>query len=247
MLNILPNVENMDEAVGRLLQVLDSLQLMEETFIVFASDNGSYRNGSNGQLLGGKSFVYEGGIRVPGIVHWKGHIGGNQIIKEPASLIDLMPTICELTKASHANSSVLDGVSLMPLFAAKPLNRHRPLSWFFYRTTPEMAMRIGDYTMLGIDRDTTRHTHPTTQPDMEYIKTMGLEGFELYNLKEDIGQQHNIDYTTLKIGQAYKTKMLELLQEIQKDGPYWNNLPPATNRTKLKSEWRQLRPTGFSN
>jgi len=82
----LANVENMDKAIGQLLAELKKNNLEENTMILFASDNGSYRNGSNGPLLGGKSFVYEGGIRVPGILNWANKIEGGQIINEPVSL-----------------------------------------------------------------------------------------------------------------------------------------------------------------
>jgi len=243
----LANVENMDQAIGRLLQTLADQQLDKNTLILFASDNGSYRNGSNGPLLGGKSFVYEGGIRVPGILSWKGKIQAGQVISEPAGLIDIMPTVCALTGAKHPKEEVLDGTSLLPLIQQQTLERKRPLSWFFYRTSPEMAMRIGDYTILGRDSDTTRHTHPTTQPDMDYIKTMNLETFELYHLPSDIGQANNIDYNSLDLGPQYKEQLLNRLQEIQKTGYYWNNLPPVTSPLKRKEEWRQLRPIGFSN
>ncbi|WP_170110600.1 sulfatase-like hydrolase/transferase [Flavilitoribacter nigricans] len=241
------NIENMDRAIGRLLQTLQDKGLDENTLILFASDNGSYRNGSNGPLLGGKSFVYEGGIRVPGILRWKGRIEGGQTVSEPAGLIDIMPTICELSGQSHPRTNTLDGTSLVPLINGQTLERTRPLSWFFYRTSPEIAMRIGDYTILGRDLDTTRHTHPTTQPDMDYIKSMDLEDFELYNLTHDIGQQQNIDYTSLDMGKQYRQQLVDRLQDIQAKGPYWENLPPATGNQKLKSEWRKLHPEGFSN
>ena len=241
------NVENMDAAIGRLLQALQARKLDENTLILFASDNGSYRNGSNGNLLGGKSFVYEGGIRVPGIMHWKGKIEAGQTLSEPACLIDVMPTLCELTGAIHPNTSIMDGTSLLPIVSQQPLARIKPLSWFFYRTTPEMAMRIGDYSVIGRSMDTTRHTHPTTQPDMDHIKALKLDAFELYNLKEDIGQAQKIGFSTLETGQAYKQQLINRLEEIQRVGPYWDNLPPATGRKRLKSEWRQLRPTGFGN
>lgn len=241
------NIENLDRAIGRLLKTLREKGLDKNTLILFASDNGSYRNGSNGPLLGGKSFVYEGGIRVPGILHWAGRIEGGQTIREPAGLIDIMPTLCALTDQVHPRPAELDGTSLLPLINGQALEREKPLSWFFYRTSPEIAMRIGDYTILGRDLDTTRHTHATTQPDMDYIKNMGLEAFELYHITEDPGQQKKIDYTRIDLGRQYKEQLVRRLQNIQEKGRYWKNLPPATGVQKLKSEWRSLHPSGFSN
>ena len=242
----LANVENMDSAIGYLLEALGEKELDENTIILFASDNGSYRNGSNVPLLGGKSFVYEGGIRVPGILNWKGEVKAGQIVSEPAGLIDMMPTICELIGVSHPREHQLDGVSLVPLIHQKTLNRTKPLSWFFYRTSPEIAMRIGDYVILGRDLDTTRHTHPTTQPDMDYIKSMALEEFEIYHLPSDISQRTNV-FATLEYSNQFKEQLVQGLKEIQEAGLYWENLPPATTPQKLKREWRALKPSGFSN
>ena len=244
----LANVENMDQAIGDLLAGLKSMGLDDNTLILFASDNGSYRTGSNGPLLGGKSFVYEGGIRVPGILHWKGKIKAEQVIDEPVCLTDMMPTVCELVGIPHPAKSTLDGTSLLPLIAGEKFQRTKPLSWFYYRTTPEIAMRIGDFSILGRDLDTTRHTHPTTAPDMDYIKQMTIEDFEIYNLKKDIGQTNRLDFNTSGMSDKYRELLIERLKEIQRVGPYWDNLPAVgkANR-KLKREWRQLRPTGFSN
>jgi arylsulfatase A len=241
------NVENMDAAIGNLLKGLKNKGLDENTMIVFSSDNGSYRNGSNAPLLGGKSFVYEGGIRVPGILNWKGKVKGNQVIAEPVSLIDLMPTICDITEATHPTAEILDGISLLPLLEEKTLERNKPLSWFFYRTTPEIAMRIGDYTILGIDKDTTRHTHRFTEGDMDYIKNMDIEDFELYNVKLDKGQHNPINLNELDLGKKYKTALINRLEEIQKEGHYWDTLPPTKGLKRLKKDWRTLRPTGFGN
>ena len=243
----LANVENMDAAIGRLLNSLNERNLDENTLILFASDNGSYRNGSNGKLLGGKSFVYEGGIRVPGILHWKNKIEPEQTISEPAGLVDLMPTICEVIGISHPRESTLDGMSLLPLAFNQSFVRSKPLSWFFYRTTPEMAMRIGKYAVLGKDNDSIRTTHPLTAPDMDYIKNMELDTFEVYDLTADISQENSLDYATLENGKSYANQLINRLKEIQEVGPYWENLPPATGNQKLKSQWRQLRPEGFSN
>ena len=243
----LANVENMDAAIGRLLDYLSTAQLEEETLILFSSDNGSYRNGSNAPLLGGKSFVYEGGIRVPGILSWKGQISPGQVLAEPVGLVDIMPTLSELAGQPHPKPESLDGTSLVPLLRQQTFQREQPLSWFFYRTSPEIAMRFGEFVMLGRDLDTTRHTHPMSAPDMAHIKTMDLEAFELYNLSKDIGQENNIPWQSLDIGQQLKRQLLERFASIQQEAPVWDSLPPPTRVMKPKAAWRKLRPTGFSN
>jgi arylsulfatase A len=240
-------IENMDRAIGRLLHSLKEHVADQNTLILFASDNGSYRNGSNGALLGGKSFVYEGGIRVPGIMHWEDKIGAGQVSSEPVCLVDIMPTMCAALNIQYPNPQMLDGQNILPLMKQDSFSRRNPLSWFFYRTSPEMAMRIGDYTILGRDSDTSVFTHSFTQPDMEAIKTMTLDDYEIYNIREDIGQQNNLSVLENRMQLDFINQLDRRLIEIQKEGPYWENLPVTAGIKKRKSEWRELRPTGFSN
>ncbi len=239
-------VENMDRAIGKIIHFLRDRELLENTFLLFASDNGSYRNGSNGDLLGGKSFVYEGGIRVPGILHFPSQMANPGIITEAVGLIDIMPTILEITDQIYAEEVELDGQSLMPLIMGKPFIRKKPMSWFFYRTSPEMAMRIGDYSILGKDLNSTLHTHPMTQPDMDVIKNMTLDTFEIYDLREDPAQSKKLALAADE-ERSFRSQVVGRLKEIQATGPYWNDLPPATGTRKLKHEWRALKPSGFSN
>ena len=241
------NVENLDRAVGKLISFLRRLDLLENTLLVFASDNGSYRSGSNGVLLGGKSFLYEGGIRVPAIFHWPRYIKSSRSVTEPAGLIDIVPTVVELLQLEQRGLIDFDGQSLVPLLHGTSWQRTNPLSWFFYRTTPEMAMRKGDYTILGRDLDSTLHTHAMTQPDMTLIRDMTLDSFEIYNVKKDPSQMNPIDMKTLANGEDYLELLRTELNEIQSRGFYWDNLPSGGGPKRYKHEWRQLRPTGFSN
>ncbi len=242
----LANVENLDESIGRLVSILDNSGLLENTILIFASDNGSYRHGSNHPLLGGKSFVYEGGIRVPGVLHWPKQIPSGQVIDEPAGLIDIVPTILSILEVKHPDPTLLDGQNLLPLLTGQPFERKKPLAWFFYRTSPEMAMRIGKYSILGRDLDTTYHTHAMTEPDMEVIKNLSLDSFDIYDLDNDISQAHPIVSLSTVTAEHLQRQMQDRLEEIQRDGYYWQNLPPAEGVKKLKWEWRQLRPQGFN-
>ncbi|MEM8886506.1 MAG: sulfatase-like hydrolase/transferase [Bacteroidota bacterium] len=244
----LANVENMDRAIGKLLAGLEEKGLDKNTFILFASDNGSYRKGSNGELLGGKSFVYEGGIRVPGIMSWKGGIEPGQEISEPAGLVDMMPTICELIGVQHPAPEQLAGTSLKPLLMGENFIRDKPLSWFFYRTFPEMAMRMGNYSVLGSSPDTSLHTHPFSAPDMDHIKSLKLEGFELYDLASDLSQTKDVFGKNEKLADSLRKQLLIRFKEIQEAGYVWEHLPEVGKKARKKrSEWRKLRPEGFSN
>ena len=244
----LANVENMDRAIGRLFAGLKEKGLDKNTFILFASDNGSYRRGSNGKLLGGKSFVYEGGIRVPGILSWDEQIEAGQEVSEVVGLVDLMPTICELVEVEHPEPAKLAGTSLKPLLMGESLRRKKALSWFFYRTIPEMAMRIDQFSIMGASPDTGLHTHPFSKPDMEHIKSLDLVEFELYNLAADPSQSINVFAKNEKMSDSLRILLLERFKEIREEGYQWKELPEVGKRARRKrSEWRKLRPEGFSN
>ncbi len=109
-------IENMDDAIGRLLAKLDALGVKEETLIVFTSDNGSYQAGSNGTLQGRKTQLWEGGIRVPGIMRFPGVIPAGSVQSAPAGLVDLLPTVCAVAGCQPPQDRIVDGVSLVRLF-----------------------------------------------------------------------------------------------------------------------------------
>jgi len=115
--------------------------LFENTLIIFSSDNGSYRQASNGVLKAKKSYVYEGGIRVPGIISWQQQLKGGKTIEEAAGFVDILPTLANITNI-EINDKRLDGTSIWPLLTGENFQRAKPLHWFFYRTTPEMAMKF---------------------------------------------------------------------------------------------------------
>ncbi len=232
------NVENMDNAAGKILDELKNGGLLENTIVIFASDNGPYRNGSAGELRGLKGEVYDGGIRVPGIFYWPGKIEGGQINETPAGLIDVLPTLAEICDFELPDDRKIDGTSLVPLFYQKNIDRKTPLMWFFYRAYPEISIRIDDYVLIGNALDSVPRTHPTSDLDMDFIKNIQLKEFELYNVKIDPGQQNNLAESEKEILNWMKPQMIELLEEIKTDGPYWEGLFEYESlRSRFKKEY----------
>lgn len=218
------NVENMDNAAGKILEELKLRGLLENTLVIFASDNGPYRNGSAGDLRGLKGEVYDGGIRVPGIFYWPGKIDGGLVNETPAGLIDVLPTLAEICDFELPSDRKIDGTSLVPLFTQKTIKRETPLMWFFYRSYPEISMRIDDYILIGNALDSIPRTHPTADLDMDFIKNIQLKEFELYNVIDDPSQQYNLAETESEMLNQMKPQMIELLEEIKQEGPYWEGL-----------------------
>lgn len=106
--------ENIDWNVGRIVDQLDRLQLLENTIIIYMSDNGPNSWRWNGGLKGRKGHTDEGGVRSPFIVHWKNTLKP-QTTDRVASAIDILPTLLDLANISHPPLKPLDGISLKPL------------------------------------------------------------------------------------------------------------------------------------
>lgn len=121
-----------DEVVGAVLDKLRALGLEENTFVIFVSDNGSAvsRPGNNGPFSGGKMTTYEGGIRMPFVMKWPGHIRAGQVYDEPVSTLDILPTVAAACGVPTAASQPLDGVNLLPFLRdAKDGAPHDVLFW----------------------------------------------------------------------------------------------------------------------
>jgi len=162
----------LDDAVGRVLTKLRELKLEEDTLIFFLSDNGGptpQTTSGNGPLRGTKGQVYEGGIRVPFLVQWKGHLPAGQVCPHPVIALDLHPTALAAAGGAVAPEWKLDGVDLLPyLKGEKQGPPHDTLYWRFQQ---QRAIRQGDWKLVQSRR--------------------GME-WELYHLGEDIGEQHNL-------------------------------------------------------
>ena len=176
-------VEHLDTSVGRILSKLDDLGLADDTIVVFFSDNGGLRqiytgNGpivaSNAPLRDEKGTVYEGGIRVPLIVRWPGVVEPASECYVPVTSVDFYPTFLEITGGRKPAGQPLDGRSLMPLLRQRGRFKDRAIYWHYpvyHHSTPAGAIREGDWKLIEFFTDGK---------------------LELYNLKDDIGEQKNL-------------------------------------------------------
>ncbi|MDG1872834.1 MAG: sulfatase-like hydrolase/transferase [Mariniblastus sp.] len=216
------NIENVDIAIGRLLEKLQQIGRSENTFLFLTSDNGGLNEWSNQGLRGRKSFVFEGGQREPGILRWPGKVQPGSVSNVPVSHLDLLPTLCEITGAKKPKDRKLDGTSWLPIFSGKPLLRNTPLMWFFYRVAPAAAMRQGDWVIVGfLDEPQSKHTHALSPKDLPYIKTAQLNRFELYNLARDQKQATDMSKSEPKRLTEMRQEMIKLHREIVAEAPVW--------------------------
>jgi arylsulfatase A-like enzyme len=154
------NVTHMDFQVGRLLEGLDRLGLRDETVVVFTSDNGpvteDWRHwyevnlyGSTGGFRGRKADLYDGGIRVPAIVRWPGHVAPGTETAAPVIGYDLLPTLAALAGAVVPGDRPIDGEDVSPLLRGEAFRRKRPLYWEFEDDQGfHYALRDGDAKLI---------------------------------------------------------------------------------------------------
>jgi len=233
-------VTQLDTGFGTLMDGLDDMKLRDNTLVWFTGDNGPESPvtelesqgmwddplrdrsfGTPGPLRGMKRYTYEGGHRIPGIIRWPGRIEPGS---ETASLVngtDIMPTLCGLAGVPIPKDRVIDGTSIAPLFRGQEVRRKIPAFWMFpagYRRFPHMAMRDGDYVILGWLDDKDKD-----QTWMDFIKTAELKAFELYNLKKDLGQTENLAEKEPAVLSNVRTKMKELWAQVQAEAPVWES------------------------
>lgn len=145
-------IDNTDRAIGRLFEALKKSGEWDNTIIIYTSDHGSYRGDRNGGLRGGKGSLFEGGIRTPGIFHWPKRISSGAVTTIPVGAVDLLPTICGLAGLDLPSDTKLDGTDLSPLLQSTKTGdfvRKQPLFWSSPTSQPSLAMREGDFVLMG--------------------------------------------------------------------------------------------------
>jgi arylsulfatase A len=169
-------ITRFDGYIGRVMALVRELRLDNDTVVMFASDNGPTFNGgtdsvffeSAGGLRGLKQDVYEGGIRVPFIARWPGHIPAGRISSLPCAFWDVLPTLADLGGATTPTG--LDGVSLVPTLEGRPdAQQSRP--YLYWEFSGHQAVRLGDW---------------------KAVRLRNAGAMELYDLAADPGERANV-------------------------------------------------------
>ncbi|HVZ64507.1 MAG TPA: sulfatase [Lacunisphaera sp.] len=175
-------IERMDTGIGVLLKKLDELGLADHTVVVFFSDNGGYdKLQSQDPLRGGKSMLYEGGVRVPMAIRWPGVVKPGTVTDVPVIGCDFFPTFAEIAGITSFSQKI-DGVSLVPLLRDGRAPARDALFWHYphyhrFNYQPSGAIRVGDYKLIEwYERSLTGGPHPVS----------------LFNIKEDVAEAHDL-------------------------------------------------------
>src|SRR5260221_1355446 len=171
-------ITRLDEDVGKLMQKLKELRIDDKTLVLFRSDNGPHREGgvnpdffqSSGPLRGIKRDMYEGGIRVPMIVHWPGKTKPGTVSDQVWAFWDSPPTAAEVAGLKPPEG--IDGISMLPtLLGQTQTNQHAFFYWEFHELGSKQAVRMGDWKAVRLGPG---------------------KPLELYNLKSDLGETENL-------------------------------------------------------
>lgn len=176
-------ISRMDRDIGRLLALLKQRGLDDDTLVIFTSDNGpTLLKGLDvkffncaGPFRGLKEDLYEGGIRVPFIARWPGHINPNTTTDLPAAFYDILPSLADLTGAQAPAKT--DGLTLLPTLLNHPNDQkpHDFFYWEFSSKTGSQAVRLGDFKGVRLD-----------------VKKNPNAPIALYDLKTDIAESTDI-------------------------------------------------------
>ena len=170
----------LDEGIGQIMAALDAKGLTKDTLVIFSSDNGGpswNKSCHNGPLRGGKSDIYEGGMRVCAFATWPGKIPAGIHIKEPLHVVDWFPTLCKLAGASTTQALPLDGLDIWPVLTRGAKSPHDAIALIGARNG-EYGIRVGDWKLL---------VNP-----FEFKRKVKSQPVELYNLTEDLGEKNNL-------------------------------------------------------
>ncbi|MEW4488854.1 sulfatase [Thalassoglobus sp. JC818] len=181
---------NLDDSVGSILSQIEECGLERDTLIVFLSDNGGPTReltSSNAPLRGEKGQMYEGGLRVPFVMKWKGNLPEAVTYDQPVSSLDLYATSAAIANAEINHE--IDGVNLLP-YLKKEVDG-RPHDEFFWRQGSRSALRYGDWKLVNMTR---------RGPSKDW---------ELYNLAEDLSEETNL-------ADSQPERLEELIQRWEK-------------------------------
>ena len=181
-------VEELDWAVGEVLKTVKRLGLDRDTIIFFSSDNGPWYQGSPGPLRGRKGWTYDGGLRVPGIVRWPGHVKAGWVSDEPAATLDFFQTALSLAGESHpasASKLPLDGKNLLPFLTGRERTPPESLYLFFDGQYLQTA-RAGRWKLHLARWNVPRYT-----PAFGNQKNAKLGKPELYDMSVDPSESYD--------------------------------------------------------
>jgi len=211
-------VTRLDSDVGRLLRLLEELDLEENTLVMLAGDNGSsfspnsqigrfFNQSLNGRLRGFKRSMYEGGLRQAALAWWPGHVPAGRVCHEPWAFWDFLPTAVELAGAKLPEGFQPDGVSLVSMLTGGPAPAREYFYWELHEGRSIQAVRFGRW---------------------KAVRNGPSAPVELYDLKDDPGETTDLAAQHPEL----VARAVALMKAARTDDPHW----PLRDRRQPKSK-----------
>jgi arylsulfatase A len=192
-------VTYMDEAIGQIMDLLKRHSLEKSTIVIFFSDNGGSGIADNSPLRGGKSQMFEGGLRVPCIVRWPGVIPAGSVCDEFLSSMEIFPTLCGAASVRPPTGVILDGFDMKAVLAGEQKSLRKEMFW---QRRGDKAARVGNFKWIESSR-----------------------GSGLFDLSSDIGEQHDLSSEKPEVLSIVKLRFAaweKCMIEAEPRGPFRN-------------------------
>jgi arylsulfatase A-like enzyme len=189
-----------DEAVGQIMTSLKKAGMLENTLIVFSSDNGGPPPGNNAPLREFKGSIYEGGTRAAAFAHWPGHVPTGKTIEGAMHIIDWYPTLIGLAGGSLKQALPIDGKDIWPMITKGEPSPHKAILSVSTRGISQAAIRMGDWKLIVAGGAEATDGTQQKQPKK-------YEPVSLFNLVEDPGESRNL-------ASSYPDKVAEMRKEL---------------------------------
>jgi arylsulfatase A len=182
------SVTCMDESIGRILGFLDEKNIARNTMVIFFSDNGGGGGSDNLPLRGGKSRMWEGGVRVCSVMRWPGRIPAGKVNDEFLTSMEIFPTLAKLAKAEMPTGLILDGFDLLPILQGKAKSPRKEMFW---ERKDLRAARVGNW---------------------KWVDTPTYGG--LYDLTKDIGESKDLSKSHPDVLRMMKARFANWKREM---------------------------------
>ena len=182
------SVTCMDESIGKMLAFLDEKKIANDTMVIFFSDNGGGGGSDNSPLKGGKSKMWEGGIRVCAAVRWPGKVPAGKVNDEFLTSLEILPTVAALTGTKISSGLILDGFDMLPILQGKTKSPRKEMFW---ERKDLRAARVGNW---------------------KWVDTPTYGG--LFDLSKDIGEKNDLSKKNPRILAMVKARYANWKKEM---------------------------------
>jgi len=183
----------MDRSIGKVLKALEEGGEAENTIVLFFSDNGGSGNGGNEPLKGAKATMWEGGLRVPFVMKWPGHLPAGGVSDEFLTSLEIVPTLLAATGTAAPEGVVLDGFDLVPVLKGE---QRSPRTTMFWQRRSDKAARVGNWKWVD-----------------------SAKGSGLFDLSSDLGEAHDLSKEKPEILEQLKARFAEWQKEMNDAEP----------------------------